>query len=168
MSTRSRPTTWRTVAASVMVLLMVGVVLNPLSHTTWLPEKTVIQPTSGSWSGYEQPWAQYARTPTHNQTVPDHGPDGGPGEGSITDVSTLGTLENPTINWQVFSGQSESDAYGSVIGNFSASISASATRDQDRGRLHPLVERISIDAARPIRRSPDPLPHLLDLQRTRR
>ena len=151
MSTRSRPTTWRTVAASVMVLLMVGVVLNPLSHPTWLPEKTVVQPTSGSWSGYEQPWAQYARTPTHNQTVPDHGPDGGPGEGSITNVSTLGTLENPTINWQVFSGQSESDAYGSVIGDFSASISASeaALERCGSGTLFPVMVSSEItDGAR--------------------
>ena len=51
MSTESRPNTRRTVAASVMVLLMLGVLMNPLSQPSWLPEPTVIQPTGASWSG---------------------------------------------------------------------------------------------------------------------
>lgn len=141
MSTESRPNTRRTVAASVMVLLMLGVLMNPLSQPSWLPEPTVIQPTGASWSGDEQPWGQYAKTPTHNQSVPDHGPDGGPGDGLLENVTQLGTLENPIVNWQAFTDQTESDAYGSVIGDFSASISASeaALERCGSGTLFPVV-----------------------------
>ena len=141
MSTALRPTPWQTLAASAMVLLMLGVALMPLSHPNPLSDSTPVQQTSGSWSGTDQPWAQYARTPTHNQTTPAHGPDGGPGEGSIANVTSLGTLENPVVNWQVFSGQSESDAYGSIIGDFSASISASeaALERCGAGTLFPVM-----------------------------
>ena len=52
-----------------------------------------------SWIGQTQPWGQYARTPTHNGTMPPHGPDGGPGEGSVADVSVFGTIDSPVVNW---------------------------------------------------------------------
>lgn len=141
MSSGSQATTRRTVASSLMVLLMLGVLFNPLIHPSTLPETDVIHPTSGSWAGDDQPWAQYAKTPTHNQTVPEHGVDGGPGEGSLANITSLGTLENPVVNWQVFSGQSESDAYGSIIGDFSASISASeaAIERCGAGTLFPVM-----------------------------
>ena len=31
--------------------------------------------SEGMWSGLDQPWGQYGRTPTHNGTMPNHGPD---------------------------------------------------------------------------------------------
>ena len=57
-------------------------------------------------------------------------------------MSTLGTLEHPVVNWQVFTDQSDgSDAYGSVIGDFSASVSASeaALERCGAGTLFPVM-----------------------------
>ena len=50
------------------------------------------------WLGDTQPWGQYARTPTHNGTMPAHGPNGGPGEGSVDDVTVYGTIDSPVVN----------------------------------------------------------------------
>ena len=76
------------------------------------------------WSGLEQPWGQFARTPTHNATMPSHGPDGGPGEGYVNETTMLGTIENPGVNWVALDGTNGADTYGSIIGDFSASITA--------------------------------------------
>ncbi|MEL0181968.1 MAG: VCBS repeat-containing protein, partial [Candidatus Poseidoniales archaeon] len=128
--------------AMLMVWLMISVVSAPLLHPTSLVSETAVGRTSATpWQGGEQPWPQYARHPTHNQTVPDHGPDGGPGAGSITNVTSLDTLENPVINWQVFEDTTESDAYGSVVGDFTTSISASETAVErcGQGTLFPVL-----------------------------
>lgn len=74
------------------------------------------------WTGLEQPWAQFARTPTHNASMPAHGPNGGPGYGSVNDVTTLGTIEEPGVNWAAL--DEGSDLYGSIIGDFSTSVTA--------------------------------------------
>ena len=76
------------------------------------------------WSGLEQPWGQFARTPTHNATMPSHGPDGGPGEGYVNETTMLGTIETPGVNWVALDGTNGADTYGSIIGDFSASITA--------------------------------------------
>ena len=128
--------------AMLMVWLMVSVLSTPLLQPTSLVSETSVNHTpSMPWQGGEQPWPQYARTPTHNQTVPDHGPDGGPGAGSVVNITSLATLENPVVNWQVFEDTTESDAYGSVVGDFSNSISASETAVErcGQGTLFPVL-----------------------------
>ena len=141
MSRWSQANPRRTAASSLMILLMLGVLMTPLIPPSSLSATNTVQRTETTWTGDEQPWAQYAKTPTHNQTAPAHGTDGGPGEGSLANLTALGTLENPVVNWQVFSGQSESDAYGSIIGDFSASISASeaAVERCGAGTLFPVM-----------------------------
>ena len=89
--------------ALLMVWLMVSVLSAPLLQPTSLVSETSVNRTQSTpWQGGEQPWPQYARTPTHNQTVPDHGPDGGPGAGSVVNITSLARLENPVVNWHVF------------------------------------------------------------------
>ena len=84
--------------AMLMVWLMISVLSAPLMHQTSLVNETIVNRTqSDPWQGGEQPWPQYARTPTHNQTVPDHGPDGGPGTGSVANITSLATLENLSL-----------------------------------------------------------------------
>ena len=78
--------------------------------------------TGASWTGLEQPWGQFGHTPTHNGSMPAHGPNGGPGDGSVDDVTVLGTIENPGVNWEAL--DDGSDLYGSIIADFSASITA--------------------------------------------
>ena len=75
-----------------------------------------------TWDGFQQPWGQYARTPTHNGSMPPHSPDGGPGEGDVEDVSIFGVIESPVVNWVAL--DENSDAYGSIIADFSNSITA--------------------------------------------
>ena len=128
--------------AMLMVWLMVSVLSAPFAHSFSLTEEPKVSRTSTDpWQGGEQPWPQYAKTPTHNQTAPDHGPDGGPGAGSLANITSLATLENPIVNWQVFEDSTESDAYGSVVGDFSSSLSASETAVErcGEGALFPVL-----------------------------
>ena len=93
MMTASKPHgTPRNAVALAMVWLMLSVVATPLFQPVVLDEIDVVMTTETSWQGLEQPWSQYARTPTHNQTVPDHSPDGGPGTGSIDNLTSLNLL----------------------------------------------------------------------------
>ena len=88
-------------------------------------------PGNDSWIGQTQPWGQYARTPTHNGTMPPHGPDGGPGEGSVNDVSVFGTIDSPVVNWVGF--ENGADAYGSIIADFSQSITSTSAATERCG-----------------------------------
>ncbi|RZD42659.1 MAG: hypothetical protein CXT70_02505, partial [Methanobacteriota archaeon] len=76
------------------------------------------------WDQLSQPWAQYGRTATHNGTMPLHSVNGGPGQGNVSDISEYGIIDSPVVNWQAFDNNDGSDAYGSVIGDFSNSITA--------------------------------------------
>ena len=128
-------------AVFLAVLMFLVVAVPP--QTSQPLTQTIVHSSSENerWDGYSQPWAQYARTPTHNQTIPAHGPDGGPGEGNVSDVVKLGTLEAPVVNWQAFNSGDGSDAYGSVIGDFSASINAAEAAIQrcGEGTLFPVM-----------------------------
>lgn len=96
-----------------------------IDHEENTLEEDQIQPSNhiDAWDIYEQPWPQYGGIPSHNGPIPLHSPNGGPGEGSVADVETLKSIANPVVNWQAFESN-EADSYGSVIGNFSASITA--------------------------------------------
>ena len=103
-----------------------------------LAEIHEVRKTSNSvpWNSLEQPWGQYARLPTHNGTMPTHGPDGGPGSGDVDNVSKFGIIDNPVINWVAIddsdnNAQDGSDLYGSIIADFSASVNIEGTA-QDR------------------------------------
>ena len=54
--------------------------------------------------------------------MPSHGPDGGPGEGSVEDVTVYGVIDSPVVNW--IGLDDGADAYGSIIADFSQSITA--------------------------------------------
>ena len=124
--------------AWLMFTVVLTPMLKPIPLTETTPSQTGIE---GPWDSYAQPWAQYARTPTHNQTVPAHGPDGGPGAGNVSDIVELGTLEHPIVNWQAFNTGEGSDTYGSIIGDFSQSINAAeaAVERCGAGTLFPVM-----------------------------
>jgi len=131
-------------ASLLMALLMLTVVISPALNHYSLSESNEVLPTSTGdpWDPYEQPWSQYGHTPTHNFSMPTHSPDGGPGEGNVSDVTELASLVDPVVNWQVYSGEEDgSDAYGSVLGDFSQSITATDAA-QERcgvGTLSPVI-----------------------------
>ena len=89
-----------------------------------LRDEQYIMPSSEDtfWDDTKQPWGQYARTPTRNGTMPAHGPNGGPGDGDVANVSVYGIIDSPIVNWVAL--DESADAYGSIIADFSNSISA--------------------------------------------
>ena len=117
---------WRVKQALSLVFLllivpMTGLVTSSNKASTLGDEVTLFR-SADSWDSLEQPWAQYSRVPTHNGTMPPHSPTGGPGLGSVANVTNFGIIDSPTINWVATDDIDGSDTYGSIIGDFSASI----------------------------------------------
>ena len=117
---------WRVKQALTLIILLL---LTPLSltikdfETMDLVSKEEPSFTSASpWNPQTQPWAQYSGVPTHNGSMPPHGPEGGPGSGSVEDVIQFGVIDSPTVNWVASDDFDGADSYGSIIGNFSASV----------------------------------------------
>lgn len=129
MTSKRMQRTGKIAYAIVPLLLLILASVSPVLLSTIQSEKSLnetpqLMQTSGneSWLGDTQPWGQYARTPTHNGTMPAHGPDGGPGEGSVDDVTIYGIIDSPTVNWVGRDGGG--DSYGSIIADFSQSVTA--------------------------------------------
>ena len=72
-----------------------------------------------------QPWPQYMGSANKNGSMPLHAPGGGPGMGSVANVSVLGTIDDPVLNW-VGSENGGTTAYGSLVLDLSANIERSA------------------------------------------
>ena len=131
MTSRTMHRATKIACAIVPLLLLILSSLSPLlisgnNTQSYLEKETDIAQSSGnnSWMGETQPWGQYARTPTHNGTMPPHGPDGGPGEGSVDGVSVYASIDSPIVNWVGF--DDGVDAYGSIIADFSQSITSTS------------------------------------------
>ncbi len=138
--------------AIVPLLLLVlssfsPLLMNDREVQSHLENEQDIAQSSGneSWIGQTQPWGQYARTPTHNGTMPPHGPDGGPGEGSVADVSVFGTIDSPVVNWVGF--ENGADAYGSIIADFSQSITSTSAAVERCGQGELFGVTVSKDGA---------------------
>ena len=128
MTSKSLQQAPKIAGAILPLLLLVLSSLSPLFvHGTSDPllEKTTVVYSvneNQTWLGDSQPWGQYARTPTHNGTMPAHGPDGGPGEGSVAEITEYGVISSPVVNWVGL--DNGADGYGSIIADFSQSITA--------------------------------------------
>ncbi|MEC9161927.1 MAG: hypothetical protein VX919_03945, partial [Candidatus Thermoplasmatota archaeon] len=53
--------------------------------------------------------------------MPDHAPTGGPGMDAVSNVTVLGTIDDPVINW-VGSEDGGVTTYGSLILDLSANV----------------------------------------------
>ena len=106
----------------LMILLPITGYLTNSDNPGILGEESMNFNSSNSWNPLEQPWGQYSRVPTHNGTMPLHSPSGGPGTGNVENVTTFGIIDSPTVNWIATDDIDGSDTYGSIIGDFSASI----------------------------------------------
>ena len=95
-----------------IVILMLTVSLSQIHWTNFADERVVEQTSEQPWSPYEQPWSQYGGTPTRNGSMPTHDAQTG----------TMLTIDDPVINWVALDDDIGSDAYGSIIGNFSESL----------------------------------------------
>ena len=104
-----------------------------LEESTTIPPKSLTDdgnsPSSARdltpWLGGEEVWGQFQNTPTRNSSMPTHGPNGGPGEGAVSNATEYASITNPTINWEKEPAENYgAEGYGSTIGDFSNSISA--------------------------------------------
>ena len=112
-------------AVSLVFLLMLVPMTGYMTNTDNSPvlgEASLNFNSASSWDSMEQPWGQYSRVPTHNGTMPIHSPSGGIGSGSVANLTSFGIIDSPTVNWVATDDIDGSDTYGSIIGDFSASI----------------------------------------------
>ena len=105
-----------------MVLLMLFTSLSQMNIGSLQSNDIVRSSTDNPWDPLDQPWAQYGGVPTRNGSMPTHSADGGPGAGPIDLVTSLASINDPVINWVGLEDGIGSDAYGSIIGNFSANL----------------------------------------------
>ena len=79
---------------------------------------------SEAWYGDEF-WGQFRHNPTRNSSMPAHSSDGGPKDGAVDNVTSLMTIDDPVVNWHhLTDSHYGADGYGTVIGDFSSSITA--------------------------------------------
>ena len=105
-----------------MVLLMLLTSLSQMNIHPLQPADIIDRSSENPWSPDEQPWSQYGGVPTRNGSMPNHSADGGPGTGSVEEITSLASINDPVINWVGLDDGIGSDAYGSIIGNFSANL----------------------------------------------
>ena len=102
-------------SAMGLVLLML---LLPLSHihVTKLEQSQSVQSSNSQpWDDRGQPWGQYGGGATRNGSMPIH---------NATSGNVL-SIDDPVLNWVALDDGIGSDAYGSIIGNFSGSLTVS-------------------------------------------
>ena len=97
-----------------IILLMLTVSLTHIQFSNLNEQETVSFSNNQPWDDLEQPWGQYGGTATRNGSMPAH---------SATSGSML-SIDDPVINWVALDDGIGSDAYGSIIGDFSTSLSA--------------------------------------------
>ena len=97
-----------------------------------------------AWTDGGEAWPQFGRYGSHNATSPEHGINGGPGTGSVTNVSLLMTVEDPEVNWHHF----PSNSYGAqglatVVGDFTNNIQITGDANQRCGAGHLFTALVS-------------------------
>ena len=105
-----------------MVALMLFTTFSQINIHSLQVEDSPRNSSEDQWNPVEQPWGQYGGVPTRNGSMPTHSADGGPGTGSVDLVNSLASINDPVINWIGLDDEIGSDAYGSIIGNFSLNL----------------------------------------------
>ena len=94
--------TWRFKQALLLVILLLLTPLSSLAINSDVDDKLnelyIAESTPSPWNSQLQPWGQYSGVPTHNGTMPPHGPNGGPGSGSVEDVTEFGIIDLSLIH----------------------------------------------------------------------
>ncbi len=97
-----------------------------------------------AWSDGGEAWPQFGRFPSHNATAPEHGTNGGPGSGSVANVTLLMTVEDPEVNWQHFSTSSYgAQGLASVVGDFTNNIVITGDANERCGAGHLFTALVS-------------------------
>nr|MCS5537475.1 hypothetical protein [Candidatus Poseidoniaceae archaeon] len=127
-----RSDTCRTSVFMALMLLPVAAWTGAISVST-LSNHSANARDGTTWYG-DEGWGQFRHNPTHNSTMPPHSVNGGPNDGPVENVTSLLTIDDPLVNWHHHtSSHYGADGFGSVIGDFSASISAPSAASQRCG-----------------------------------
>ena len=121
-------------AISVLLLMLMSTTLTHISHSK-LENYGISQLSTNSqnsWNPDEQPWGQFAKNPSRNSSTPAHG---------VNPTDSLSTIDDPVVNWIALEGTDGSSLYGSIIGNFSTSITVegNAIERCGLGDLFPVI-----------------------------
>lgn len=116
MGSVSHSVAGRRLSASIIVLLMLMVSFTHIEFTQFKDNNSVFESNQLPWNDQEQPWGQYGGTATRNGSMPDHNSSSG----------NMLSIDDPVINWVALDDDIGSDAYGSIIGNFSGSLTVSS------------------------------------------
>ena len=115
MSSASHSETGQRTSAIGMVVLVLLVSFTHIQFTSLSDEPTIFRTSDQVWNDLEQPWGQYGGSATRNGSMPTHSSEVGP----------MISIDDPVINWVALDDNIGSDAYGSIIGNFSGSLTVS-------------------------------------------
>ena len=115
MGSVSHSVSGRRLSASIIVLLMLMVSFTHIEFSRFEDNNSVFESNQLPWNDQEQPWGQYGGTATRNGSMPDHNSSSG----------NMLSIDDPVINWVALDDDIGSDAYGSIIGNFSESLTVS-------------------------------------------
>ena len=92
------------VKVSFVMLTIMALLLTPWSHITteFSADKETMDSSARSadpWTE-NQPWGQFGGGPDRRHTPPSHSADGGAGNGTPSEATTLGSILDPVINWE--------------------------------------------------------------------
>ena len=99
-------------SAFIIVFLMATVSFTQVEFSNFADSKSIFETNQQPWNDREQPWGQYGGSATRNGSMPSHSPS----DGAVLSIN------DPVINWVALDDGIGSDAYGSIIGNFSESL----------------------------------------------
>ncbi len=128
-----RSDTYRTSIFMALMLIPFAAWTGAISDSTLITHSASARDGT-AWYG-DEGWGQFRHNPTHNSTMPPHSVDGGPNDGPVENVTSLLTIDDPLVNWNHHTNSHYgADGFGTVIGDFSASISAPAAASQRCGQ----------------------------------
>jgi uncharacterized membrane protein len=93
------------------------------------------------WVDGEQDWPQFGRYGSRNMSAPAHSTTGGPGEGQVSAVTTLATIDEPALNWRHYASEDYGvDSLAVPVGDFSDNINVTGEASERcaGGRLMPV------------------------------
>ena len=137
------------VKVSFVMLTIMALLLTPWSHITteFSADKETMDSSARSadpWTE-NQPWGQFGGGPDRRHTPPSHSADGGAGNGTPSEATTLGSILDPVINWKFSTDPIGTPSLSTAIGDFSNSINAAEGHEEDCGgaSLFPVIIQTS-------------------------
>ena len=122
-------------------------IVPPTNHNPHLDElnsNPFVGKSSTEWIDGGEAWSQLGRYGSRNATAPIHSVSGGPGNGLVSAVSELATIDDPVVNWDHFStGSYGAQGLATVVGDFGANIVVTGDANERCGDGHLFTVLIS-------------------------